>query len=368
MKVPVLLDQIHAARERADAGSGREAVLDRLSEMITVLERQAVADETPARTRAKIVRLLEHVEGAHECLGSRLFHTAFALNVVGEAMARSELVNAKVVEFLQVGLYFFGLEQIERRWSSRATVYSGVHADHLGTFLGRKALKDLLADARVRMADDRVFCMTYAYLNSLRKAYWKHCRASEDALDVAITSAAVSAEQADATVAAAVKPPDPSDRVQLMLDIFDRKLTRTQRWIYLAKNRAALLAGDTAADADVQPTVDAEWLALLLGEAAGPGRDLGWTEIATKLEMNEKSAKREYLRALHVLLKESSNAVFGAKRIPSTYVRRILEQIRGIVYEKDLRIRQTTGRGMNTLVEKWEVALRFVLHHERVVA
>lgn len=365
MKIPVVLEELRAARERADAGSGREAVLDRFAAMIEELERQAGAAETPARTRAKVTRLLEHVVGAHESLGSRLFHTAFALNVVGEGMARAELIHGKVVEFLQVGLYFFGLEQIERRWSSRATVYSGVHADHLGPFLARGSLKELMADAKARMAEGRVFCLTYAYLNSMRKAYWKHCRASEDALDVAVTSEAVSEDHARAAAGLAepVDAPDPSDRVQLMLDIFESKLTQRQRWIYLAKNRGSLTADDAGPAAD-----DANWLAMLLGEEAGPGADLGWAEIANRLAINEKTAKREYLRSLHVMLKESAEAVFGREQIPSRYVRRILEQIRGIVYQKDLRIKQTTGRGMSTLVEKWEVALRFVLHHERVVA
>lgn len=361
MRISAILEQTRGARDRAEAGGGRRAVLDRLADMITELERQAGAVETPERTRAKLKSLLRHIERAHDTLGGRMFHTAFALNVIGEGMARADLVHKRVVEFVQVGLYFFGLEQIERRWSSRATVYSGVHADHLGEFLGRKALKELLADARARMAEGRVFCLTYAYLNSMRKAYWKHCRASEDALDVAIAAETMSDEQA-ATLAAP-EAPDPSDRVALMLDIFDRKLSARQRWIYLAKNRSSLFE-----DSGASQGVDDDLLALLLGDRLPPHADLGWAEIARRLDMNEKTAKREYLRSLHVLLKESSQAVFGEARIPSNYVRRILEQIRGIVYEKDLRIRSATGRGMSTLVQKWEVALRFVLNHERVVA
>ena len=361
MRIPTILEELRAARDRADAGCGRRAVLDRLADVITELERQAGADETPERTREKLARLLQHVEWAHDTLGSRMFHVAFALNVLGEGMARANLVHKSVVEFVQIGLYFFGLEQIERRWSSRATVYSGVHADHLGEFLSRRALKDLLAAARVRMDEGRIFCLTYAYLNSLRKAYWKHCRASEDALDVAITAETVSEKQAEALPAPEAS--DPSDRVALMLDIFDKKLTSRQRWIYLAKNRSSLFEGRDSGEG-----IDGDLLALLLGDAGPPGADRGWAESARRLDVNEKTAKREYLRSLHVLLKESSEAVFGRARIPSNYVRRILEQIRDIVYEKDLRIRSATGRGMGTLVEKWEVALRFVLNHDRVVA
>lgn len=361
MRISTIQKELRAARDRADAGHGRRAVLDRMADMITELERQAGADETPERTREKLACLLQHMESAHDALGSRMFHVAFALNVIGEGMARANLLHKSVIEFIQVGLYFFGLEQIERRWSSRASVYSGIHADHLGEFLGRCALKELLCGARVRIDEGRVFCLTYAYLNSMRKAYWKHCRASEDALDVAITSEMVSGEQAEAIPAPEASAP--SDRVALMLEIFDKKLTSRQRWIYLAKNRSTLFE-------ERGPTqgIDGDLLALLLGEGGSPGADLGWAEIARRLRVNEKTAKREYLRALHVLLKESSEAIFGGARIPSNYVRRILEQIRGIVYEKDLRIRSATGRGMRTLVDKWEVALRFVLNHERVVA
>ena len=31
-----------------------------------------------------------------------------------------------------------------------------------------------------------VFCLTYAYLNGLRRAYWEHCRSSVDVLDRAL--------------------------------------------------------------------------------------------------------------------------------------------------------------------------------------
>lgn len=362
MHMPVVLDELRAALDRAEPGSSRKAVLDRLRLMLDTLREQVVCEDTPVRTRKKIEGFLVHLDRAHLELGSKLFHVSFALNVVGEGMARADLIHRSVSEFVQVGLYFFGLDQIERRWSSRATVYSGVHADHLGEFMGRRPMKDLLTDARKRMDAGRIFCLTYAYLNSLRKAYWKYCRASEDALDVAVTADGVSTE-APLVVLDPEPTVDPSDRVALMLDIFGRSLTDRQRWIYLAKNRSAVSKGEMSL-ADVGEHL----LALVLGEAAPPGVDLGWSEIASRLEINEKTAKREYLRTLHTLLKESSERVFGSGRIPSNYVRRILEQIRAIVYEKDLRIRSSTGRGINTLVEKWEVALRFVLNHERVVA
>ena len=99
-----------------------------------------------------------------------------------------------------------------------------------------------------------------------------------------------------------------------------------------------------------------------------PDHDLGWAEVSEHLGINEKTAKREYLRSLHVLLEQSCHAVFNGERIPSAYVRRILAQIRSVVHEKDLRLKSSTGRGMGVLVEKWEVALRFVLNHDHVTA
>ncbi len=354
-------EQLRSARERAQSGGSRRAVLDRLDGMINQLERQAGAAETPARTRDKIVLFLSHLEQSHATLGSRTFQVAFAINVVGEGMARADFVHRAAVEFIQVGLYFYGLEQIERRWAAQAPIYSGVHADHLGEFLGRSSLKELLADARQRLADGRVFCLTYAYLNSLRKAYWQRCRKSEDALDVALSGPLV---EGDSTAVEQSEAPESEDRVQLMLHILDTKLSPRQKWIYLAKNRAGLLAGD----GPTRGSSAQELLASMFAEAGLEGGNLTWSEIADRLDINEKSAKREYLRALHLLLKESADAVFGGERIPSGYVRRILEQIRSVVYEKDLRIREKTGRGLTTLVSKWEVALRFVLNHARVGA
>jgi hypothetical protein len=95
---------------------------------------------------------------------------------------------------------------------------------------------------------------------------------------------------------------------------------------------------------------------------------MNWGEIATQVGINEKTAKREYLRSLDILLRSCAAQVFGPEWIPSGFVKRVLEQIRTIVREKDLRIKSSTGRGMGRLVQKWEVALRFVLNHQRVSA
>jgi hypothetical protein len=356
---------LRAALERAEAGSTKYAVLDRFRHMILELEGQAEAEATPEKTRVKILGYLDHLRASHEELGSRIFHVAFAVNVAGEGMVRLDLANRAVLDFLQVGLYFFGLDQIDRRWASHAAIYLGVHADHLTQFMGRTSIQDVIKLGNEKHQAGRVFCLTYTYLNSLRKAYWKSCRGSEDALDVAVTTEA----QTDVPVARIAEPGrglDSADRVALMLRIFDQSLTEDQRWIYLAKNRSTPF-GDHQEEG---PPAGLDLAALegMLGGRPPPHADLGWTEIAQHLEMNEKTVKREYLRALHSLLKESSETIFGPGVIPNNYVRRILDSIRTIVYEKDLRIRNSTGRGIGVLVEKWEVALRFVLNHERVVA
>jgi hypothetical protein len=50
-------------------------------------------------------------------------------------------------------------------------------------------------------------------------------------------------------------------------------------------------------------------------------------------------------------------------------VRRIQDALLSSIREKDLRLKDhNTGRGMGVLVEKWQVALRFVLASERISA
>lgn len=361
--------ELREAASRAPERSTRAIVLDRLGVMLQDLEDIVHESATPARTRDKIQNFLGAVEKSATELGPRLHHSAFALNVVGDAMAAADLISKPVVEFLQVGLYFFGLEQIEKRWSARAAVYSGIHADYLQEFLDRDSLKRLLEDASGRRQRGKIFCLTWSYLNSLRKAYWKHCRASEDAMDVALAGEVPSDRAAEPITESVVseEKPESTDRVAMVLGVFQNALSARQRWIYLAKNRS-LAIGDVGASSNNQGALDplSAWRAEL--ESTLGDSDLGWTEIATKLGINEKTAKREYLKSLHVLLSECSTAVFGAERIPSHYVRRVLETIRSIVYEKDLRLKDNIGRGLNTLVEKWEVALRFVLNHQRISA
>ena len=157
---------------------------------------------------------------------------------------------------------------------------------------------------------------------------------------------------------------DPGDRVGLMLEIFATKLDATQQRVYLAKNR---LAQETASLSHIPAFQPFRSLFEGLNDELDGHGNLGWSEIAARLSVNEKTAKREYLRALHILLRETAQAIFGLN-ITSNYVKRVLDQLRLVVDAKDLRIRGATGDGLPRLVEKWEVALRFVLNHERALA
>lgn len=367
-----LIESLRQAAAQATAGSSRHVVLcrmDGLLEALTALSRDNTVSE---RLRQKAKDFLAHVDRAWDDLGVRLFHAAFALNVVGEALVRTSLLNKHVIEFVHVGLYFYGHEQIERRWPHRSAAYGQIHADFLQQFVDRAPLKGMVADGREKLADGRVFCLTYAYLNGLRRAYWEHCRSSVDVLDRALgTESLDTVSGHDDLVSMAsdsVESSGPLDRMALMMHIFSRSLSPRQRWIYLAKNRASLLRdAESQNEEALDPTEDlGELLARSLGEGR-PDDDLGWTEIAKHLDINEKTAKREYLRALETLLRETASDVMGEER-QSAFVRRILSQLRAVIQEKDLRIKSATGRGMGTLVEKWEVALRYVLNHDRVVA
>jgi hypothetical protein len=350
------------AKAKASAGGESAALLERFSALVAGLERKLAAAETSAGHLAKASEFLDLVRAAHARLGDQFFDPSYLLNVVGDAVVRTGLLAEEAVEFLRVGLYFHGQRVIDRRFASRSAVYHSLHAEMTASFYGRESLKRLVAEGREKIASGKVFCLTYYYLNELKKAYWAHLRRSQDALD----RAAAESDAGELSIQTAESSLDASDRVELMMEIFRRKLTATQQMAYLAKNRKGESA---AALAEAAGRVEPEFLRLLQGldaELDGHG-NLGWTEIAERLEINEKSAKREYLRALHTLLHESSRAVFGVE-VESAYVRRVLAQLREIVYEKDLRIRSNAGEGLSRLVEKWEVALRFVLNHGRVPA
>lgn len=353
------------ARGRADERGERAVVGERYRALCAGLAAKRANAATRGEHLEKVDAFLKLLDEAALKLGDQLHQPSYLLNVVGDAVVRTSLVSEEAVEFLKVGLYFYGLRVVERRFASRAPAYFAAHADLIERFSSRAAVKQMVADGRAKIDSGKVFCLTYYYLNELKKAYWAATRRATDALDRVVVAAD---GDVGGTAAAAdgAEGFDASDRVGLMMEIFRRKLTAVQQLVYLAKNRRGENASELAAAAG---GVDDAFLRLLRGldaELEGHG-NLGWSDLALRLDLNEKTAKREYLRALHTLLHESARAVFGVE-IESAYVRRVLAQLREIVYEKDLRIRSNAGEGLARLVEKWEVALRFVLNHGRVTA
>jgi hypothetical protein len=354
-----MLERLRVETSAESREVDRAAVLDRFRSMLARLQEMVAAERTPSATRAKCVRFLDLIDESYARLGNALFQPAYVLNVVGDALVRTRLIAEPVIAFIQIGLYFHGIRQIECRFRTRAAAYLATHADLVTSYVSRPALKQLIEDGTKKLAEGKVFCLTYHYLNALKREYFRALRESQDALDHAVGDAAPR-ENAERHAAAGV---DPADRVGLMLEIFATKLTATQQMVYLAKNRS-----HPAAPLEHVPAFEPfrNLFEGLNAELEGHG-NLGWSQIAAKLLVNEKTAKREYLRALHTLLRECSQAVFGMK-ITSNYVRRTLDQLRAVVDAKDLRLRGATGDGLPRLVEKWEVALRFVLNHERALA
>lgn len=353
-----MLERLRDEAMASGQDSDRVAILDRFQSMLSRLAVVASNAETPAGTRSKVNSFLGIIDAAHGRLDDALFEPAYLLNVVGDALVRTRMITEPVVDFVQVGLYFHGIRQIERRFRNRTGAYLAAHADLITAYVSRASLKQLIEDGQAKLAAGKVFCLTYHYLNALKKEYFKGLRASRDALDHAVAEnrlPEVSGDHADSAAA------DPADRVGLMLEIFANKLTATQQLVYLAKNRLSTPASGFAHVPAFEPFRN---LFEGLNEELDGHGNLGWSEIAARLSVNEKTAKREYIRALHVLLRETAHAVFGMN-ITSNYVRRVLDQLRVVVEAKDLKIRGSTGDGLPRLVEKWEVALRFVLNHER---
>jgi hypothetical protein len=356
-----MLERLRVEAIASGRHSDRAALLDRFRSMLARLNQIASGDKTPEGTRSRVHAFLAHIEAAHGRLAGDLFEPSYLLNVVGDAFVRTRLISEPIVDFLQVGLYFHGITQIERRFRSRTSAYLAAHADLIVRYVSRSSLKQLIEDGQAKLAAGKVFCLTYHYLNALKREYFKDLRESRDALDHAANDVSVP-DLAGAR--AEVHAADPADRIGLMLDIFANKLTATQQLVYLAKNRAS---GATAGFSRVPAFQPFKHLFEDLNAELDGHGNLGWSDIAARLSVNEKTAKREYLRALHVLLRETAQATFGLD-IKSNYVRRVLEQLKSVVEAKDLRIRGATGDGLPRLVEKWEVALRFVLNHERALA
>lgn len=325
------------------------------------------APGTPDRTREKIRTFLDLLTEKHRRQERQLLRPAFLLNAIGEGVARSGLVHARIVETLQVGLYFWGLQQIERRWAHAVPVYSLLHAELLAEYFSRAGLKAVLARAERRLEAGRVFCLTWDYLSHLRRRYWQHVRASNDALERAHTGGSPMPEMAAEGEEPVLDDPGPG-RLNVLSRVFSRELTARQQWIYLAKNRD--LVADPPDVALGEGAAEPSEVERLLEALVQPdsGFSLGWSEMAERLGINEKSVKREYLKGLRAMLAGVAREIHGPKWVATGLVRRVLEALADVVQQKDLRIKSTTGRGMRALVEKWEVALRLLVNDERVGA
>lgn len=346
-----LRDMARAVVKDRSASRERQRVAYELIELVDSVRALSESADAPRRTREKAARFLSHLESKTEELGHRILGEAYLLNCVGEAMVLERYVGQPVLDFLGKGLYFYGLDHIERFQRARAVRYLAAHADLLVEYTSRDSVKALLGYGEERMRSGRPFCLVHHYLNALRRRYWSEARASEDACDVAVTLDTAdddSGREEHEYNTQAASEAQASDRVQLILGVFRDHLTPLQQRVYAARHQVQ--------DIDLEPE-----LAKLF--AAEEHR---WVDIAARHGSTEKTVKREYVRALHTLLKESSSLVFG-ETIPSSFVRRVLQTLQTIMQTRDLRMKDNAGRGMGRIVERWQVALRFVLNHGRDV-
>ncbi len=353
-----LLEHV-ALAARGSRDTTRRRILEAFDGLLGALRRVALLPGAPAGARRKAAEVLDLLAAREAEYGPRFMLPAFLLNFVGEAMVRVDFIHDPIVEFLKTGLYFYGIEYIERRLRPQAAEYMALQVDVAERFFSREALLALVASGRERLEAGRPFCVVHAWVNGLRRAFWAWRRVSADAMD------AGRARNFDGSAAEATgeAPQVPSrDRVLILLGIFERDLTALQRAVYLAKHGTSVEAAAPARDADADPV--ARWIeAFARGgdDEEESGAD-SWADVARRLSVSPKTAKREYLRALQALLRESHRAVFGAEP-PLGVVRRVLRTLQSVIDAKDLRIRDAAGQGLAGLVATWELALRWVFNH-----
>lgn len=360
------LEQLKNRMSRA-AGAGASATRRRsayaFGDLLLAVETVATDAAAPERTRGKAERFLDVLATKADEQGDQFAHPTWLLNGVGEAMALSDYRSRPVLDFLKTELYFYGLDWIERRHRAQSMEFMVAHAEMLDAYFGRVAIAETVRDGTARIAEGRPFCIVHHYVNALRKRFWADRRQSVDACDVAVPlihdQGAVKAATAPAAAIVEAEAPDgPESRVHVLLEIFDRELTPLQQRVYLARHPIGAEQVAIAPAHLVELCVDAD-------ETEG-GKET-WKRLAARFDTTEKSIKREYLRSLHVLLSRASSRLCG-DRPSSGFVRRMLETLRSIVDERDLRIRDNAGRGLGRIVERWEIALRFVLNEGRVAA
>lgn len=347
----------------------KQRLVYQFGELVEAVESVATSAKTPQRVAAKaaaFLNVLNDKAGEH---ADTFWHPSWLLNFVGEAFVHANYISEPVVTFLSTGLYFHGITHIERREGARAPQMMMAHGELLGDYLSRKSLKELIQSAQERISSGRVFCLVHDYINTLKKRYWALCRKSEDACDRATYLAYEDNERADLPVdesspaeTSGEENRDVADRLQLMLRLFAEGLSEQQQLIYLSRHRVPALDRVRLTEAAERSEIEQLVMEIQGGSDSRPT----WPDLGKALGMSEKAVKREYLRALHLLLRECSDRLLEGRR-RSSMLDRVLNELRSVINERDLRMKGQTGRGMPHLVKRWEVALRFVLNHDRIL-
>ncbi|MFT7619312.1 MAG: hypothetical protein ACI97A_002962 [Planctomycetota bacterium] len=348
----------------------RKRLVYQFGELLREVESVVMNEETPDGTRPKAIIFLEVLSAKEALHRDEFLLEAYLLNFVGEAMVRANYLSKAVIEFVRTGLYFYGISNIERFHNRQSMGYTTAHSELLMEYTNRKGLKALVARGQEKLDDGKNFCLVNDYLNTLKKCYWAGLRENDDACDSSVSLDAIESQSggkmSDAlpmsgTVDRDAEITNFEDRVAIMLRVFLDRLTKTQQRVYLMRHPMMRDESRTAfASFDEQL---AEFMNELDSEHDKTG---SWSEIALKLETTEKTVKRQYLRALHGLLSGACDEIFQGK-LPSGMVRRMLNLLNKIIQERDLRIKDNAGLGLGKIVQRWEVALRFVLNNNRVL-
>ncbi len=365
--------QMTALLASASVPRERKRLVYQFGELLREVDAVASRDETPSRTRQKAGMFMSILADKEQLNKDEFLLESFLLNFVGEAMVRAEYLAKPVIEFLRTGLYFYGISNIERFHRRQSMAYMSAHAELLMDFTSRSGLKELVALGQEKLAAGKPFCLVNTYLNAMKKRYWAGLKHNDDACDnsVSLDSATVlnDGAMADEGLLASreiverdAEPTTFENRVSIMLRVFVENLTETQQRVYLLRHPFSQAGARTALGG-----FD-ECLAQFLDDCDSlDGKTASWGEIAATIGTSEKTAKKQYLRALYSLLSGACDEIFQGK-LPSGMVRRMLALLRKIVQERDLRIRDNAGLGLGKIVSRWEVALRFVLNNDRVIS
>ena len=357
---PDLKSRMNEALKRASADRELQRLTFEFGDMIEAIAMVARGgDERPPRTVQKARAFLQTMESMSAEQGANFWQLGFLMNLVGEAVVRTDYVAAEIVEFLRKGLYLYGIRHAERHGGSQTFGILTTHAELVIEVTGRVGMRAMRDEGKKRLAAGRPFCLVHYYVNLLRKHHWVRRRRSQDACDISV---ALPSGRPDGRqpVIDTVEPERGRNPVQLMLHVFATRLTEEQQRVFLARHLDDGNTDDIALD-DERLLLES-LVARMVGDDGS--RKMTWISIARSMGTTEKTAKREYLRALTALLAESSREMFG-DAIPSAFVRRVLSTLRRVIEERDLRIRDHAGEGLSRLVDRWEIALRYVLNHAR---